>query len=726
MVTLVDLARRRAADLADQSAYIFLTDGDSEACEVTYGELDRQARAIAAWLQSLGAQGERAILLYPPGLDYIAAFFGCLYAGVVAVPAYPPQRKRTLGRLRTVLADSGAAFALTTIKIRAGIERIFLQDSGIDEFRKVQWIETDAPPQDIENVWRQPALMARTLAFLQYTSGSTGSPKGVMVSHENLLHNQRMIQQAFGHTDETTVLGWLPLYHDMGLIGNILQPLYLGRPCVLMSPIHFMQKPVRWLSAISRYRATTSGAPNFAYDLCVRQISAEERDSLDLSSWSVAFNGAEPIHAGTLDRFCDAFGSCGFRREAFYPCYGLAEATLFVAGGERGASPVLKAVEKAAMEQGRMIESSRRDGDAYRLVGCGRTTSDQQVVIVDPETLSHRPHGQVGEIWVKGASVAQGYWNRPDTTAFTFMATTADTAEGPFLRTGDLGVIQDDELFVVGRVKDLIIIRGRNHYPQDIETTVQACHPSLKPGCGAAFSIPVNDEERLVVVQEVVGKPTVDLDTVASGISRAVAEHHEIQVHAVALIKPGTLPKTSSGKVQRHLCRTKFLAQELEAIRTTFQDKGVEGWIGTAIEDVDDGVVKTVAEIWAQVLDRTNIGPHDNFFELGGDSLRGMQVLARVRETYEVDLPLESLFDAPTVAGLAALIKAGTRPDSPPSRRTLELEPAVRTDVMPLSFFAGAILVYRSTCAGELVQQYSCCLEDQGSSRSCTASSRPR
>lgn len=398
MVTLVDLARRRAADLADQSAYIFLTDGDSEACEVTYGELDRQARAIAAWLQSLGAQGERAILLYPPGLDYIAAFFGCLYAGVVAVPAYPPQRKRTLGRLRTVLADSGAAFALTTTKIRAGIERIFLQDSGIDEFRKVQWIETDAPPQDIENVWRQPALMARTLAFLQYTSGSTGSPKGVMVSHENLLHNQRMIQQAFGHTDETTVLGWLPLYHDMGLIGNILQPLYLGRPCVLMSPIHFMQKPFRWLSAISRYRATTSGAPNFAYDLCVRQISAEERDSLDLSSWSVAFNGAEPIHAGTLDRFCDVFGSCGFRREAFYPCYGLAEATLFVAGGERGASPVLKAVEKAAMEQGRMIESSRRDGDAYRLVGCGRTTSDQQVVIVDPETLSHRPHGQVGEI----------------------------------------------------------------------------------------------------------------------------------------------------------------------------------------------------------------------------------------------------------------------------------------------------------------------------------------
>ena len=643
MVTLVDLARRRAAGLADRSAYTFLTDRDSETCELTYGELDRRARAIAVRLQSLGAGGERAILLYPPGLDYIAAFFGCLYAEVVAVPAYPPQRKRTLGRLRAVLADSGATFALTTTKTRAGVERLSRQDSEIDEFRKVQWIETDAPPKDIANTWKQPALTGRTLAFLQYTSGSTGSPKGVMVSHENLLHNQRMIQQAFGHSEETTVLGWLPLYHDMGLIGNVLQPLYLGRPCVLMSPIHFMQKPLRWLSAISRHRATTSGAPNFAYDLCVRQISSEERDSLDLSSWSVAFNGAEPIHAGTLDRFSETFGPCGFRREAFYPCYGLAEATLFVAGGERGASPVLRAVEKAAMERGRMIESSRGDGNVHRLVGCGRTASNQQLVIVNPETLTQCPHGQVGEIWIKGASVAQGYWNRSETTTLTFTAMTADTAEGPFLRTGDLGVIQDDESFVVGRLKDLIIIRGRNHYPQDIEITVQESHPSLKSGCGAAFSVPVNDEEHLVVVQEVVGRSSVDLDSVASGINRAVTEHHEVQVHAVVLIKPGALPKTSSGNVQRHLCRTKFLAQELEAIGTMFQDRKVEWGGSTAAEDVDDDVVTTVAEIWVQVLDRTHIGPHDNFFELGGDSLRGTQVLARVQAAYAVDLPIKNL-----------------------------------------------------------------------------------
>lgn len=683
MRTLVDLVCRRAADLANQSAYKFLTDGESDLCELTYGELDRRARAVAAWLQSLGAQGERAILLYPPGLDYIVAFIGCLYAKVIAVPAYPPQRKRTLGRLRAVLADSGAAFALTTTKIRAGVDRLCRQDSGMagmDGFENVQWIETDAPPEGIENTWQNPAVTAQTLAFLQYTSGSTGSPKGVMVSHENLLHNQRMIQEAFGHNQNTTVLGWLPLYHDMGLIGNILQPLYLGRPCVLMSPIHFMQKPFRWLSAISRYRATTSGAPNFAYDLCVRQISAEERNSLDLSSWLVAFNGAEPVHASTLDRFSETFGPCGFRREAFYPCYGLAEATLFVAGGQHGTGPVLSAVEVAAMEQGQMVESSRSDSNTRRLVSCGRTSPDQQVVIVDPETLSRCPHGRIGEIWIKGSSVTQGYWNRPETTALTFTAMTADTVEGPFLRTGDLGVIQNEELFVVGRLKDLIIIRGRNHYPQDIEVTVQESHRSLRAGCGAAFSIQVDDEEQLVVVQEVVSSPTTDLTDVAAGIRRAVTEHHEVQVYAVVLIKPGTLPKTSSGKVQRHLCRAKFLAQELDAIQT-FQDKRVEESIGAVSED---GVMTTVAEIWAQVLDRTPIGPHANFFELGGDSLRGTQVLARVQAAYAVELPLESLFDTPTVAGLAAQIRSACRSTVSLSRRTVES--AIRHGIMPLSF----------------------------------------
>ncbi|MGQ0556395.1 MAG: amino acid adenylation domain-containing protein, partial [Nitrospiraceae bacterium] len=682
VTTLVELLRRRADDLAEQPAFIFLTDGETEAGELTYGELDRRARAIAARLQSLCAQGARAILLYPPGLDYIAAFFGCLYAGVVAVPAYPPQRKRMLGRLRAVLTDSGASLALATAKVHAGVERLSRQDSGMAEFGDVQWIETDVPAEGIETIWRTPSVAGETLAFLQYTSGSTGSPKGVMVSHENLLHNQRMIQEAFGHGEHTTVLGWLPLYHDMGLIGNVLQPLYLGRPCVLMSPVHFMQKPFRWLSAISRYRATTSGAPNFAYDLCVRQISVEEREQLDLSSWSVAFNGAEPIHAGTLDRFTDVFGRYGFRREAFYPCYGLAEATLFVSGGEHGAAPILTLAEKAALEKGEVVAASRADSSATRLVGCGRPAVDQQLVIVNPDTFLRCPHGHVGEIWVKGASVAQGYWNRGETTAQTFAATLGDTGEGPFLRTGDLGVIRDDELFIVGRLKDLVIIRGRNHYPHDIEATVQESHYSLRPGCGAVLSIPVDDEEQLVVVQEVAGHSSIALDSIAAGVGRAVTEHHEVQVYAVVLIKPGTLPKTSSGKVQRHLCRARFLAHKLDVVYTTSHPERVERGTGVGFEEAKDDILTRVVDVWAQALGRSHVGPHDNFFELGGDSLRGTQVLAKLQDVYGVDLPLESLFDAPTPVGLAAQIRSTSQ--STPSRKLLD--PTPPGDITPLSF----------------------------------------
>ena len=684
VTTLVELLRRRADDLAEQPAFIFLTDGETEAGELTYGELDHRARAIAARLQSLCAQGERAILLYPPGLDYIAAFFGCLYAGVVAVPAYPPQRKRMLGRLRAVLTDSGASLALATAKVHAGVERLSRQDSGMAEFGDVQWLETDVPAEGIETIWRTPSVAGETLAFLQYTSGSTGTPKGVMVSHENLLHNQRMIQEAFGHGEHTTVLGWLPLYHDMGLIGNVLQPLYLGRPCVLMSPVHFMQKPFRWLSAISRYRATTSGAPNFAYDLCVRQISVEEREQLDLSSWSVAFNGAEPIHAGTLDRFTDMFGRYGFRREAFYPCYGLAEATLFVSGGEHGAAPILTLAEKAVLEKGEVVVASRADSSATRLVGCGRPAGDQQLVIVNPDTFLHCPHGHVGEIWVKGASVAQGYWNREETTAQTFAATLGDTGEGPFLRTGDLGVIHHDELFIVGRLKDLVIIRGRNHYPHDIEATVQDSHSSLRPGCGAVFSIPVDDEEQLVVVQEVTGHSSIALDSVAAGVSRAVTEHHEVPVYAVVLIKPGTLPKTSSGKVQRHLCRAKFLAHKLDVLYTTSHPERVERGTGVGSEEAKDDILTRVVDVWAQALGRPHVGPHDNFFELGGDSLRGTQVLAKLQDVYGVELPLELLFDAPTPVGLAAQIRSTSQSKPTTSRHLLDSTPP--GDITPLSF----------------------------------------
>ena len=362
------------------------------------------------------------------------------------------------------------------------------------------------------------------------SSAIESRPKGVMVSHRNLLHNQQLIQQAMQHTEKTIFVGWLPLFHDMGLIGNMLQPLYLGIPCILMSPVAFLQSPVRWLQAISRYKATTSGGPNFAYDLCVSKITPTQRATLDLSSWEVAFNGAEPVRAETLERFSATFSQCGFRASAFYPCYGMAETTLIVSGGRVRVPPVIQTVEKQALEQNRVVQADgANDADWTRtVVGCGQTLLDQQIVIVHPENLSKCLPNQVGEIWVSGSSVAQGYWRRPEETEYTFGAYVANTGEGLFLRTGDLGFLVNGELFVTGRLKDLIIIRGRNHYPQDIELTVEKSHPVLRPNSGAAFTVEIEGEERLAIAQEVERRylRTLDVDEVAFAIRQTVVENH--------------------------------------------------------------------------------------------------------------------------------------------------------------------------------------------------------
>jgi acyl-CoA synthetase (AMP-forming)/AMP-acid ligase II len=410
-------------------------------------------------------------------------------------------------------------------------------------------------------------MTSNTLAFLQYTSGSTAQPRGVMLNHGHLLHNEQMIQQAFQQTERSIIVGWLPLYHDMGLIGNVLQPLYAGARCILMSPAHFLQSPVRWLQAISRYKATTSGGPNFAYDLCTRKITSEQRAQLDLSSWTVAFNGSEPVHPDTLDRFIAAFGPCGFRPEAFFPCYGLAEATLFVSGSLKSAPPVIHNIDGTALEHNRIVPVSAQKKDAVRVVACGRSWLDQQILIVDPESSKSCEPDAVGEIWLSGPSIAQGYWNRAEDSECTFGAYLADSGKGPYLRTGDLGFISDGQLFITGRLKDLIIIRGRNHYPQDIEQTVQQSHTRLRPGCGAAFSIDVCGEERLVVVQEVDRHcQHQEVEEIIATINQAVTAEHELTVYAVALIRPGTLPKTSSGKLQRHACRANFLNSNLDLV----------------------------------------------------------------------------------------------------------------------------------------------------------------
>jgi acyl-CoA synthetase (AMP-forming)/AMP-acid ligase II len=570
--SLVALGRERAATHGETPLYTFLPDrGPEEGAQLTCADLDRRARAIAATLQQLGAGGQRALLLYPPGLEFIASFFGCLYAGVVAVPAYPPRSARALPRLLEIARDARPAVALTTAELRTAIGGLA---ASVPELGALRLIATDEVATGAAEDWRDPGLTGDSLAFLQYTSGSTAAPKGVMVSHGNLLHNEEMIRQAFGQKAESVIVGWLPLYHDMGLIGNVLQPLYLGARCVLMSPIAFLQSPKRWLAAISRYRATTSGGPNFAYDLCVRKVTAADREELDLSSWDTAFNGAEPVRSESLERFAEAFAGCGFQPRAFFPCYGLAEATLFVAGGPGpGAprtAPRVAAFDRAQLEAGeaRPVAAADPANPADRsLVSCGHPWLGQELAIVDPETLAPCRDGRVGEIWVRGESICKGYWKRPEATAETFggrLAGEAADAGPAFLRTGDFGFIDGGELFVTGRLKDLIIIRGRNLYPQDIELTVERSHPALRPGCGAAFSVEINGEERLVVVQEL--ERTESAAVLAEAVRRAVAEEHEAQVQQLVLLRAGSIPKTSSGKIQRRACRAALLGAKLDVM----------------------------------------------------------------------------------------------------------------------------------------------------------------
>jgi acyl-CoA synthetase (AMP-forming)/AMP-acid ligase II/acyl carrier protein len=592
--TIIDLLRNRANQQPELTGYTFLVDGETQTTTLTYQTLDLQARRIAAHLQSLNAQGSRALLLYPSGLEFIAAFFGCLYAGVTAVPAYPPQQNQTRHRLQSIVADAQATFALTTSALLADSQ---IQFDDAPHLPLLHWITTDNLKNSSALDWAIPSLKEDAIALLQYTSGSTGAPKGVMVSHKNLLHNATIIQHCFQDGEDSIGVSWLPPYHDMGLIGGILQPLSIGRPMILMSPMAFLRKPVRWLQAISRYRATTSGGPNFAYELCVKKITPAESETLDLSSWHVAFNGAEPIRPQTLDAFSKAFQTCGFHSDAFYPCYGMAEATLMVTGGTRMKSPEICTVDSVALKDKQVILIEQALQTARKVVGCGQARLEQKVAIVDPVSATICEASQVGEIWVSSLSVAQGYWNQPQETQRVFNAYLSDTGEGPFLRTGDLGFMQSGELFITGRLKELIIIRGRNHYPQDIEWTVQSSHIALRAGGGAAFSVEVNGVERLVIVQEVERSAVRQLpvEEVFAAIRRAVSEHHQLKIYAIALLKPGSVPKTSSGKTQRTECRARYLDGRLGPL---------ESWCESS---VDFQQVQVAAEAMLKTLNAQSL-----------------------------------------------------------------------------------------------------------------------
>ncbi|MFF3336674.1 fatty acyl-AMP ligase [Streptomyces sp. NPDC002888] len=573
------LLHERARLTPDALAYRFVAD-DESAEEITYAALDERARAVAAGLRAEAKSGARtsgmpgggpgsehpsapALLLYAPGLDYLAGLFGCFYAGVPAVPAFPPdpfRLARTLPRLAAIIEDAGADTVLTTSDI-APLITDWLETAV--EGRAPRLLPTDAQGDSAAVTAPTPGR----LALLQYTSGSTSLPRGVMLGHDRLLGNCREIARGFGIRPDSAGALWLPPYHDMGLIGGILTPLFMGVPMTLMSPVTFLRRPAAWLRMVSRYRATVTGAPNFAYDLCLRRMTDADAEGLDLSRVELTFTGAEPVRADTMARFVERFGPHGFHAESFYPCYGLAEATLFVTGGTPGDGWREARIGRDALEARGEARPADPGTDARTLVSCGPPGPDTRLLIVDPVSREPRAEGTTGEIWVAGPGVADGYWRRPEESAETFGATTAG-GEGPYLRTGDLGFLLDGELFVTGRLKDLIVVNGRNHHPVDIERACEAAVPGIRRNCGAAFAVEgaAGEPERLVVVYEADPADEERYAAVLDGVRRAVSTEVGVAPYAVVLVRPRTTPKTSSGKVQRWLARRQYLAGELEQL----------------------------------------------------------------------------------------------------------------------------------------------------------------
>lgn len=569
--TVVELLQARALKEPHQTAYTFLAEDEKEGVSLSYEMVERQARAIGSRLQALGLSNSRALMVYPyqQSLEFIAGFFGCLYGGVVAVTDNPPRNEAGILKLEERAIACEASVVLSTQALLQHLEQQLAKNPEFkSKLREIPWLATDLIPLEDADNWRQPDINKDSLAFLQYTSGSTGTPKGVMVTHGNIIANSAVIYEAFKHTKESKALIWLPLFHDMGLLGGVMQPVYGAFPVVLMSPVSIIQRPWRWLEAITQHNVTTSGSANFAYDLLCQQGSSRSLDSLDLSSWDVAFSGAEPVRAETIEAFSAIFAACGFRREAFYPCYGMAETTLFVSGGEKGLAPPIIYIDRGGLSKNVVVRVSEGDPDAKKLVGCGRPWLGDKVVIVNPDSLTLCAGNEVGEIWVMGSGVGQGYWHQPEQTSQTFGAYLSDSHEGPFLRTGDLGFFEQGELYIAGRLKDLIILWGRNHYPQHLELTVEKSYEGLRSNCGAAFAVEVNSLERLVIVQEVERTylSSLNVEEAIRAIRLAIAQQHIAEVYSIVLIKTGTIPKTSSGKVQRRRTRERFLEGTLEAI----------------------------------------------------------------------------------------------------------------------------------------------------------------
>jgi len=680
--TIIASLQHHATVQPDNPVFTFLMDGDLDEQSITFAVLDKRARYLGAILQSYGcSQGDRVLLMYPHGIEFIAAYMACLYAGVIAVPVPPPRLKKTLPRLVSVVQDAGAKVVFTDQSILTNFEDRIKE---IPELAGIPWLATDADFDVSEADFKDVIITPDDIAFLQYTSGSTGVPKGVMVSHQNLQHNQDIIRDNLAITGDSVGMSWLPVYHDMGLIGHVLQAFHVGGHSILMSPIAFLQRPARWLEAISRHKVTTSGAPNFAYELCTRKVSEEERSNLDLSSWQVAYSGAEPVHIETLNRFAEEFAPYGFNPRALVPSYGLAESTLVVTTSKMDSPVKSLSVSRSALGQSRVvpITDDSDNSSSLRLTSVGQAAGELDVRIVDYDTLTAVPENRVGEIWIKGQSVAQGYYGNEEATEATFKAHLSDTGEGPYLRTGDLGFMNEGELYITGRLKAMLIIRGQNYYSEDIEYTVANSHPAIEAGAIAAFSVDVDENEQLVIACELErSQRNTDPQEVITSIRRSVFEAHGIPAYSVALLRPATMPLTTSGKVQRFECKNQFLNNSLRLIKADALDRQGQD---ANVEYVAprNSTEEIVVNIWQDVLNVPQIGVHHDFFLLGGQSLNATQVIVRLRDSFGLELSLRSLFESPTPAMIASLIddQQGERIDVPP------IQIVSRDGILPLSY----------------------------------------
>jgi len=695
---LIQVLRRRAAAHENRSAFVYLPGEHAEDAVLTYAQLERRARAIGARLQQKGLAGQRVLLAYPHGLEFIAGFFGCLFAGCTAVPTPLPHR-RTLERFFAIVADAGAPLVLSTSAVVDQFREVAGRASGEEGMdAMIPWLATNEIPDAAAEKWEAPVIAPDALAMLQYTSGSTSQPKGVMLSHSNLIHNARAINTAFGVARDLGMF-WLPAYHDMGLVGGVLAPVVAGITNVLMSPEAFLRQPIDWLTAISKHRATVSGGPNFAYDLCVRRITDEQAATLDLSCWSLAFIGAEPIAPGTLDRFAARFAPCGFDATAFYPCYGLAEATLMVSGATRRRGAIATNFAQAALSANRIEPAPREACKSRRMVSCGAPIGDSRVVIVDPETCVEVAPCRVGEIWVAGSSVGQGYWRQPEQTLHSFGARLGDTREGPFLRTGDLGFVFEQQLYITGRRDDLLIVRGLNHHPQDIEAIARGSHPLLEAGAGAAFALDDPADQRLVLVHEVMRHGETDFTAVLQATRTAVLAEQGLMLHSVVLVRHGTIPRTSSGKIQRRACRAAFLAGELRTVaehhmaetNTPGKNSASRGRPGdspkllaacSAPPLASNAAHSTVLAIICQHVlalggaALPDLSPDMPLAALGLDSLRRVELAAMVEKSLDCRLPDKEFNPERTIGELAHAVDDRLKDRSTPNGRARQIPPS--------------------------------------------------